>query len=140
MMRMSGITALAKRFNGTATHRPMRSGDCSAAIFGICSPNTTCMYVMSDNVQNTLTSCLTVPAQLSGSERNNGAMTSPSAGSLTKPSARLATVMPSWAAATLRSICVTASRKALARGTFWLTSSSTRVRRIATIANSAETK
>jgi len=62
------------------------------------------------------------------------------AGSLTNPSARLATVMPSWQAATLRFRSVIAACSAFAPVRPWFTSSSTRVGRIATSANSAATK
>src|SRR4029079_19745683 len=71
---------------------------------------------------------------------NNGRSTRATAGSDTNPRARLATVIPSWDAATESLSRSTAAIRAFAPGVFWLTSSSTRVFRTATRANSAATK
>src|SRR6266571_5728527 len=75
-----------------------------------------------------------------GMARNAGSSRRAITGSPSQPSARLAKVIPTWAAASESSKCSTAWSRARAPNFDCFTSSSTRVQRTLTSANSAATK
>src|SRR5262249_26024308 len=115
-------------------------GDCRDMVFGINSPNTTCMKVTRRKAIVAETECRAMVFQGDGKPAKTAAKTVASAPSATQPSPRLASVMPSCVVAIVRSRFLIALASDPAPATPCATSSSTRVFRTATIENSAATK
>lgn len=128
------------RSMGLATHRAVPSGFRNAMSFGISSPKTMEMKVRKMKVMPKARVCVTTPCHVAGRKLRAGSTSRAMAGSPTHPKAIPAAVIPTWMAAMVRSMCLTASSTVFAPLRPCCNISSTRVFRTRTKANSAATK
>src|SRR5262245_10620365 len=125
--------------SGRTTASAVRSLRCNARLFGINSPSTIWSAVMMLKAITTAMTCAPASANRPNPKRR-GSMRRASAGSPIQPRPSEEMVMPSWQAARLASSWESARSSALAFLFPLATSRWTRLRRTATIENSAATK
>ena len=137
---VNGRTIVSKTLSGGARIRAKRSGCASATLRGANSPNTTCRYVTIVIATADAIPTRTARRSVMGSVSNQSVRWVPSVSSASAPSARLATVIPSWLADRSRGrfpVARNATRASLSPAR---AIASSRVRRDRTSANSAATK
>ena len=137
---VNGRTILSKILSGGARKRANRSGCASATLRGASSPNTTCRYVTKVIARADAIAIRTASRSVMGRVSNQSVRCAPSVSSASAPSARLATVIPSWLADKRRGrlpVARSATRASLSPAR---AIASSFVRRDRTSANSAATK